>query len=223
MLPWLDNWIEAAQRELGRHKNEDEAFEAARLEAERRFKAGLQNPSSALMDEFAREERAEAERQDERKRRQIRLLEEAIRFDELSFEAEAAVQKLRRVAKIEGRSSFEEIGAFLLEKGGEYYERGNRRGENSALLFAIAAYRAALEELTRERVPLNWAKSFGNEGVALMLIAERTRDASKAKTAYDQIEAAAQTAREGGDEPTAAYFEAQLPKAQSLVEGLSGR
>jgi hypothetical protein len=30
LLPWLDNWIEAAQRELGRRTNEDEAFEAAR-------------------------------------------------------------------------------------------------------------------------------------------------------------------------------------------------
>lgn len=38
LLPWLDNWIEAAQRERGRHTNEDEAFEAARQEAERRFR-----------------------------------------------------------------------------------------------------------------------------------------------------------------------------------------
>jgi len=77
LLPWLDNWIEAAQRELGRQTNEDEAFEAARREAERRFKAGLESPSSALMDEFAREERAELERQEERKGRRLRLLEEA--------------------------------------------------------------------------------------------------------------------------------------------------
>lgn len=66
LLPWLDNWIEAAQRELGRRTNEDEAFEAARLEAERRFRAGLDNASSALMEEFAREEQAEADRQSER-------------------------------------------------------------------------------------------------------------------------------------------------------------
>ena len=63
-MPWLDNWIEAAQRELGRRTNEDEAFEAARQEAERKFKTGQGNPSSALMDEFGREERAETERQE---------------------------------------------------------------------------------------------------------------------------------------------------------------
>ena len=74
LLPWLDNWIEAAQRELGRRTNEDEAFEAARQEAERRFKAGLDDPSAALMEELAREEEAEAERQSERKRRRARIL-----------------------------------------------------------------------------------------------------------------------------------------------------
>jgi hypothetical protein len=42
-----------------------------------------------------------------------------------------------------------------------------------------------------------------------------------ARTAADQIAAAAQTAREGGDAPTAAYFERQLAKAQSLVEHLT--
>jgi hypothetical protein len=93
LLPWLDNWIEAAQRELSRSTDEDEAFEAARQEAERRFKAGLEDASSALMDEFAREESVEQQRQAERKRRRLRLLEEAIRFDELALDGRAAVQK----------------------------------------------------------------------------------------------------------------------------------
>jgi hypothetical protein len=134
LLPWLDNWIEAAQRELGRRTNEDEAFEAARREAERRFKAGLGNPSSALMDEFARDERVELERQEERKRRRLRLLEEAIRFDGLVLDAGAATQKLRRMAEIEGRSGWRETGAYLFVQADEYYERGDQKGENSALL-----------------------------------------------------------------------------------------
>jgi hypothetical protein len=40
------------------------------------------------------------------------------------------------------------------------------------LLEAVAAFRAALEELTRERVPLDWAMSTGNRGVALRVLAE---------------------------------------------------
>ena len=173
LLPWLDNWIEAAQRELGRHTNEDEAFEAARREAERRFKAGLESPSSALMDEFAREERAELERQEERKRRRLRLLEEAIRFDELVLDADAATQKLRRMAEIEGRSGWQEVGAYLFAQAGEYYKRGDQKGENSALLISIAAYRAALEEWTRDRVPLDWAMTQNNLGNALSTLGER--------------------------------------------------
>jgi hypothetical protein len=47
----------------------------------------------------------------------------------------------------------------------------------------IAAYRAALEEYTRDRVPLDWARSTGSQGVALMLIAERLDDATRARTA----------------------------------------
>jgi hypothetical protein len=53
-----------------------------------------------------------------------------------------------------------------------------------------------------------------------MLIAERRTDGAMAKTVLGQIEAAITTAREGGDAPTAANFEAQVPKARSLVQNL---
>ncbi len=49
--------------------------------------------------------------------------------------------------------------------------RAGRRG----LEEAVVAYRAALEEYTRERVPLDWAMTLGNEGVALRTIAERSK------------------------------------------------
>ena len=175
LLPWLDNWIEAAQRELGRQTNEDEAFEAARREAERRFKAGLESPSSALMDEFAREERAELERQEERKGRRLRLLEEAIRFDELVLDADAAAQKLRRMAEIEGRSGWQEVGAYLFAQAGEYYEHGDQKGENSALLISIAAYRAALEEWTSEVVPHWHDLAQQNMARCLALVGQRRK------------------------------------------------
>ena len=37
----------------------------------------------------------------------------------------------------------------------------------------MAAYRAALGELTQERVPLKWAMTQNNLGVALMTLGER--------------------------------------------------
>jgi hypothetical protein len=88
---------------------------------------------------------------------------------------------------------------------------------------AIAAYREALKEQTRARVPLLWATSFGNEGVALLLLAERRGDAAIAETALGQINAASQTMRDGGHAPKAAYYEQQLPGARALVARLRGR
>jgi hypothetical protein len=88
---------------------------------------------------------------------------------------------------------------------------------------AVAAYHDALQEFTRARVPLDWAKSTGNQGVALTLLAERCGDAEMAKLAVQQIEAAFTTSRDGGDAPSAAVYEAQLPKASALVQKLAKR
>jgi hypothetical protein len=55
---------------------------------------------------------------------------------------------------------------------------------------AVAAYREALKEQTRERVPLDWARSTGNLEMALMILAQRKRDAAAAEEAVIQIKAA---------------------------------
>ena len=86
-----------------------------------------------------------------------------------------------------------------------------------------AAYRAALEEWRRDRVPLYWAMSTGNQGVVLMLLAERRDDLTKARSAVQQIEVAFVTMRDGGNAPAAAYYEAQLPKARALLDRLTSR
>jgi tetratricopeptide (TPR) repeat protein len=100
---------------------------------------------------------------------------------------------------------------------------GEREGGTARLEEAIAAYREALAERTNARVPLYWAESTGNQGVALMLLAERRGDAEMAKVAAQQIEAAFTASRGGGDAPSAAEFEAQLPKARALVQKLAKR
>jgi tetratricopeptide (TPR) repeat protein len=99
---------------------------------------------------------------------------------------------------------------------------GERESGTARLEEAVAAYRAALAERTRERVPLNWARSTGNQGVALVLIAERLSDVTKARLAVEQIEAALATMRDGGNAPDAGYYEAQLHKARSLLDRLTG-
>jgi hypothetical protein len=56
-----------------------------------------------------------------------------------------------------------------------------------------------------------------------MLLAERRRDPEMAKLAVQQIEAAFTTMRDGSNVPSAAYYEAQLPKARALAGKLAKR
>ena len=50
---------------------------------------------------------------------------------------------------------------------------GDQAGDNGALAGATQAYRAALEERTRDRVPLDWAMTQNNLGTALKRLGER--------------------------------------------------
>ncbi len=100
---------------------------------------------------------------------------------------------------------------------------GARESGTARLEEAVSAYCDALQENTRARVPLEWAKGTGNQGVALMLLAERRGDGEMAKLVVQQIEAAFTTSRDGGDAPSAAYYEAQLPKARALAQKLAKR
>ena len=69
-------------------------------------------------------------------------------------------------------------------------------------------------------MPLDWARTTGNQGVALMRLAERQKDQQMAATALRQIEAALEVMRAGGHAPDTAYYESRLPEARALVDGL---
>ena len=97
-----------------------------------------------------------------------------------------------------------------------------RESGTANLEAAVAAHREALTERTRDRVPLDWATSFGNEGVALMLLAERRGDLAMAETAVSQINEAFETMRGSGPAQSAAEFELMLSNARTLVARLSG-
>jgi hypothetical protein len=86
----------------------------------------------------------------------------------------------------------------------------------------VAAYSAALEERTCERVPFDWAASLFNHAGTLQLIAERTGDGALARQALAQIEKALETLEAGGHEAFAAIIRAQIPAARALVETLGG-
>ena len=60
---------------------------------------------------------------------------------------------------------------------------GDQHGDPDALGRAVAAYRYALTEFTRERVPLEWARTQANLGVALFILGERESGTERLKAA----------------------------------------
>ena len=84
-------------------------------------------------------------------------------------------------------------------------------------------FRAALEERTRERAPLVWVLGTGNQGEALMLIADRSGDVAAAETAVRQIQAASETALSTGHQHVSEHFQALLLKAQAIRDRLLGK
>jgi tetratricopeptide (TPR) repeat protein len=60
---------------------------------------------------------------------------------------------------------------------------GEQAGNNKALTEAVAAYREALKEQTRERVPLDWAMTQNNLGNALYTLGSRESGRGKLEEA----------------------------------------
>ena len=84
------------------------------------------------------------------------------------------VQRLRRISESPppGMSS-SGIADVQFALGQALSVIGDQSGENGALQDAVAAYREALKERTRERVPLDWATTQNSLGNALARLGER--------------------------------------------------
>ena len=84
----------------------------------------------------------------------------------------------------------------------------------------MAAYRAALQEYTRERVPLQWAMTQSNLGTALWTLGERTKDDAKLREARNAISAAFEVFMQAGQEQYRDYFEDRLREIDEQITGL---
>ena len=71
---------------------------------------------------------------------------------------------------------------------------GERESGTARLEEAVTAYRAALQERTRERVPLDWAATQNNLGTALSTLGERESGTARLEEAVDAYRAALQGA-----------------------------
>jgi hypothetical protein len=75
---------------------------------------------------------------------------------------------------------------------------------------AVEAFRAALQEYTRERVPLQWAGTQNNLGNALATLGVRTHDRAKLEEARKAVNAAFEVVMQVGQEHRLRYFEHRL-------------
>ena len=101
---------------------------------------------------------------------------------------------------------------------------GERESGTARLEEAVAAYRAALQERTRERVPFQWART--QENLANVFRSLATRTADEARRAYltdalAAVDGALAVYREGN----AAYYieKAERLRAEILAEQAEAR
>src|SRR5262249_30131816 len=69
---------------------------------------------------------------------------------------------------------------------------GDQAGDNAALVDAVSALRAALQERTRERAPLDWATTQDTLGLALSTLGERESGTAHLEEAVSAYRAALQ-------------------------------
>ena len=89
-------------------------------------------------------------------------------------------------------SSDDERGAARNNLGNALVALGERERGTARVEEAVAVYRAALQERTRERVPLDWAMTQNNLGAALMRLGERETGMARLEEAVAAYRAALQ-------------------------------
>jgi tetratricopeptide (TPR) repeat protein len=87
---------------------------------------------------------------------------------------------------------------------------------------AIAAYRSALEERTRERVPLQWAMTQVNLAEALTAFADKINDIKLAADAIAALNAALDIFRKANHAPYLEEAQRILARSKSVAARLSG-
>ncbi len=99
---------------------------------------------------------------------------------------------------------------------------GQRETGTDRLEQAVAAFRSALEERARDRVPLDWAGTTYILAYTKALIAERTGDLARAKAALPKATEARDVLRDGGHEAWAGYADNAIAAIEAIIGRLSG-
>lgn len=88
---------------------------------------------------------------------------------------------------------------------------------------AVTAFRAALEEQTRERVPLKWAGTQSNLGVALKSLGLREIGTARLEEAVTAIRTVRDFRKEASGSRSQADYEQRIAAIEQLIVVRSGR
>jgi len=94
---------------------------------------------------------------------------------------------------------------------------GEREAGTGRLEEAVAAYRAALQERTRERVPLDWAATQNGLGNALQTLGEREAGTVQLEAARRHIEDAWRVYKNAGMDQYDEDFRQRLAAIDRLI------
>ncbi len=106
----------------------------------------------------------------------------------VNFSLEVAIELARRM--LAAARDADQRGAALNWLGNSLSTLGARESGTARLEEAVAAFRAALQEFTRARVPLQWAMTQNNLGTALRTLGERESGTARLEEAVAAFRAA---------------------------------
>jgi len=108
------------------------------------------------------------------------------------FAADVLSPLADRLARIAPTVSGSSAGSLWMALGNARLISGQQSGDAEQLKAAVTSYRAALEEYTRERVPLDWATTQNNLGNALATLGGRESGTARLEAAVAAYQAALQ-------------------------------
>ena len=124
------------------------------------------------------------------------------------------------VASEDHARNADDRGAVLNDLGNALTTLGARESGMARLEMAVSAYRAALEEYTRDRVPLDWAGTTAALGFTEALIGGRMADQGRVLEGIARIESGIPVLEDGAHEVWARYVRENLAKARVILASL---
>ena len=103
-----------------------------------------------------------------------------------------AAQHFKAASERVSLANFEVRGDYLNRYANALYRYGKEKGDNTVLRQAIDIHKKALTVLPREHVPLQWAMTQNNLGLALLRLGEREAGTERLEQAVEAYRAALQ-------------------------------